>query len=223
MSVFDINEEYYLDGVEQLSKTSSLIIYAEDPEFYSCYLTPKTTVYPGGMSCDRVRHHVKSSSNENIAGIVDGDFDDEVEHPNLFKIDYYSIENIALRHHKTMEALKQKIYDYLKTNFDNKFRLKISFDSNKFTVLKHDQRISRNYYQYLNRKIIDADSYINYMDIKEVVNAYGKRKKCNYQKSLPTQVGFDSLFSEEELGRILEKLCQYEAIDIPPEPIVPFT
>ena len=46
MNTFDINKADYFDGVEKLIGQDKLIIYAEDPEFYSCYITPKTTVFP---------------------------------------------------------------------------------------------------------------------------------------------------------------------------------
>ncbi|MBV7364634.1 MAG: hypothetical protein E7G23_01000 [Streptococcus mitis] len=219
MNTFDINKADYFDGVEKLIGQDKLIIYAEDPEFYSCYITPKTTVFPEGMSCDQVRQRVIHNGNMNAVGIVDGDFNDSIEHDNLFKINYYSIENIALYHHRSMSELKNKIVDFLTSNLQNKLRLDISFNHEDFHI-KHGKKISREFNEYVDRKIKDAESYILFMDLKEVVLRYGKNKckKC-FKQSLSSYVPqFESLFSSDESIRILEKLLAYKAIDLPSQP-----
>lgn len=222
MNTFDIKKSDYFDGVEKLIGQDKLIIYAEDPEFYSCYITPQTTVYPEGMSCDQVRKQVINTGNVNVVGIVDGDFNDFIEHDNLFKINYYSIENIALYHHKSMGELKNKIADFLTNNLQNKLRLDISFDHEDFQI-KHGNKIPREFNNYVNRKIKDAESYILFMDLKEVVLCYGKNKcKTSFKKTLPLYVQFESLFSSAESTRILEKLLNYEAINLPSQPNIVF-
>ena len=223
MYTFDINKSDYLDGAEKLIGQDKLIIYAEDPEFYSCYITPKTTVFPEGMSCDQVRQRVIHNGNMNAVGIVDGDFNDSIEHDNLFKINYYSIENIALYHHRSMNELKNKIVDFLASNLQNKLRLDISFDNGNFH-LKHGEKISKEFNKYVDRKIKDAESYILFMDLKEVVLCYGKNK-CEkpFKQTLPLYVPqFESLFSSAESTRILEKLLNYEAINLPSQPNIVF-
>lgn len=222
MYTFDINKSDYLDGVEKLIGQDKLMIYAEDPEFYSCYITPKTTVYPEGMSCDQVRKRVIDTGNVNVIGIVDGDFNDFIEHDNLFKINYYSIENVALCHHKSMGELKNKIADFLTKNLQNKLRLDISFGHEDFHI-KHGNKIPREFNKYVNRKIKDAESYILFMDLKEVVLCYGKNKcKKPFKQTLPLYVQFESLFSSAESTRILEKLLNYEAINLPSQPNLVF-
>ncbi len=222
MYTFDINKSEYLDGAEKLIGQDKLMIYAEDPEFYSCYITPQTTVYPEGMSCDQVRKRVINTGNVNVVGIVDGDFNDSIEHDNLFKINYYSIENIALYHHRSMSELKNKIVDFLTSNLQNKLRLDISFDDGNFH-LKHGEKISKEFNNYVDRKIKDAKSYILFMDLKEVVLCYGKnKKKTSFKKTLPKYVKFDSLFSSDESTRILTKFLNYEAIDLPSQPNIVF-
>lgn len=218
MYTFDINKSDYLDGAEKLIGQDNLIIYAEDPEFYSCYITPKTTVYPEGMSCDQVRERVINTGNMNVIGIVDGDFNDFIEHDNLFKINYYSIENVALCRHRSMVELKNKITDFLTNNLLNKRRLDISFNHEDFHI-KHGKKISREFNEYVDRKIKDAESYILFMDLKEVVLRYGKNKcKKPFKQTLPLYIRFESLFSSDESIRILEKLLAYKAIDLPSQP-----
>lgn len=222
MYTFDRNKSDYLDGAEKLIGQDKLMIYAEDPEFYSCYITPQTTVYPEGMSCDQVRKRVIDTGNVNVVGIVDGDFNDSFEHENLFKINYYSIENVALYHHRSMGELKNKIVDFLTNNLENKLRLDISFDNEDFHI-KHGNKISSEFTNYVNRKIKDAESYILFMDLKKVVLCYGKNKnKASFKKTLPKYVRFESLFSSAESTRILEKLLNYEAINLPSQPNIVF-
>ena len=171
------------------------------------------------MSCDQVRQRVIHNGNMNAVGIVDGDFNDSIEHDNLFKINYYSIENIALYHHRSMSELKNKIVDFLTSNLQNKLRLDISFNHEDFHI-KHGKKISREFNEYVDRKIKDAESYILFMDLKEVVLRYGKNKckKC-FKQSLSSYVPqFESLFSSDESIRILEKLLAYKAIDLPSQP-----
>ena len=61
------------------------------------------------------------------------------------------------------------------------------------------------------------------MDLKKVVLCYGKNKsKSSFKKTLPKYVRFESLFSSAESTRILEKLLNYEAIDIPSQPNIVF-
>lgn len=222
MHTFDINKSDYLDGAEKLIGQDKLMIYTEDPEFYSCYITPQTTVYPEGMSCDQVRKKIISTGNVNVVGIVDGDFNDFTEHDNLFKINYYSIENIALYHHRSMNELKNKIVDFLSSNLKNKLRLDISFDNGDFHI-KHGNKIAKEFNNYVDRKIKDIESYILFMDLKEVVLCYGKNKcRTPFKKTLPLYVRFESLFSSDESTRILEKLLNYEAINIPSKPNIVF-
>lgn len=218
----DYNEDLYLEGFEALNK-KSLVIYAEDPEFYSCYITPKATFYPTGMSCGKIREHIKKSSNTHVVGIVDGDFNDDFEHENLFKINFYSIENIALCHHKSLVRLKNKVCEYVHENFDKKFSLKISFDGEEFNLSKDGNRIDRQYDVYLSRKIKSVGDYIVYMNLKEIVLAYGKVKKLKFQKTLPTQIPkLDDIFTKNEFDRLINKILEYEDLDIPGVPVVEF-
>lgn len=210
LKVYD--EGLYNDGVEHMQP--GIVIYAEDPEFYRCYINPNTVVNPEGMSCDKVRKCVKESNNLNVIGIVDGDFNDDLEHEKLFKIDYYSIENIALYHHRSILCLKNVILEHLSERVEKKFRLKITFDSSDFTIKWDKNRIPKQFDNYINRKINCENDFLKYMDVKKVVNDFGKRNKLDFKKSLAKYVRFESLFSEPELERLMDILFEYEAIDI---------
>lgn len=168
---YDINE--YKKLAEKMNK-HNLVIYAEDPEFYRRYFDPNTIVDPTGLSCDKIRKHVMTTGNTNVVGIVDGDFNYMLEHENLFKIDYYSIENILLVNHQKLSDLRSAITDFVDENHIIKYSLDITFDSNNFYLKKKTKSISDVFDSYVNRKIINSKMYIRYMDLKWLIQAYQK-------------------------------------------------
>lgn len=58
----------------------------------------------------------------------------------------------------------------------------------------------------MRRKIIDKDSYIRYMDLKNFVNGFSSK---NYQSTLPTQVKFEELFSQDSFERFVEVFTKF--------------
>ena len=190
--------------IENEMTPNSIVIYAEDPEFYRYYVTPNSMVSMEKLDCVKVRELVKRGSS-GVLGIVDGDFDDSFEHEHLFKIDYYSIENVVLIYHKGVHKLKEEALIYLEDSLDKKYRISHTRDGDNITI-KKSSRIDSSFDNYVRRKIIDKDSYIRYMDLKHFVNSFSSQ---NYQKTLPTQVKFEELFSKDSVERFLEVFTKF--------------
>ena len=156
------------------------------------------------LDCIEVRKLVKRATS-GVIGIVDGDFDDSFEHENLFKLDYYSIENVVLIYHKGVQKLKEKTLVYLENNLEKKFRIDHTHDGENITI-RRSSRIDSRFDDYVRRKIIDKDSYIRYMDLKNFVNGFSSK---NYQSTLPTQVKFEELFSQDSFERFVEVFAKF--------------
>ena len=190
--------------IENELSTNSIVIYAEDPEFYRYYVSPSSMVSMKKLDCVKVRELVKKSPS-GVIGIVDGDFDDSLEHEHLFKLDYYSIENVVLIYHKRIRELKENALIYLKNGFDKKYRLSHTRDGKTITV-KKSSRIDSRFDKYVKRKITNEHSDIKYMDLKDFVNSLSSD---NYQKTLPTQVKFEQLFSQYSFERFVEVFTKF--------------
>lgn len=204
-SNLDISLDTIIDPeIENELSTNSIVIYAEDPEFYRYYVSPSSMVSMEKLDCIEVRKLVKRATS-GVIGIVDGDFDDKDEHENLFKLDYYSIENVVLIYHKGVNQLKENTLNYLENNLDKKYRIFHTRDGENITIKKLS-RIDPRFDSYVRRKIIDKYSYIRYMDLKKHVNSFSSQ---NYQKTLPTQVKFEELFSQDSFERFVEVFTKF--------------
>lgn len=204
-TISDISLDTIIDlEIEKELSTNSIVIYAEDPEFYRYYVSPSSMVSMEKLDCNKVRELVKRNVS-GVIGIVDGDFDDKDEHENLFKIDYYSIENVVLIYHKGVKQLKENTLNYLENNLDKKYRIYHTRDGENITI-KKSSRIDSRFDSYVRRKIIDKFSYIRYMDLKNYVNSFSSQ---NYQKTLPTQVKFEELFSQDSFERFVEVFTKF--------------
>lgn len=204
-TISDISLDTIIDlEIEKELSTNSIVIYAEDPEFYRYYVSPSSMVSMEKLDCNKVRELVKRNVS-GVIGIVDGDFDDKDEHENLFKLDYYSIENVVLIYHKGVKQLKENTLNYLENNLDKKYRIYHTRDGENITIKKFS-RIDSRFDSYVRRKIIDKFSYIRYMDLKNYVNSYSSQ---NYQKTLPTQVKFEELFSQDSFERFVDVFTKF--------------
>lgn len=215
MTFPEYDEELYKDNAEQMS-SSNLVVYAEDPLFYRHFFKPYTIIDPQGLSCDKVRERAIKTGNTNVIGIVDGDFNDSFEHNNLFKIDYYSIENMLLCNHDKLKSFKRDVISFVnQKNIKNikKSKLSISFDD-KGNCLHESTTIEKQFHDYVNEKITSSDYYVKYMDLKDVVNAYEKTNKSDHKSSLYIYVKIDDIFSSGEVNRLKSKIEEVENVNL---------
>lgn len=206
----------YKNSAEKMM-SCNLVVYAEDPEFYKFFFKPDTIMDPVGLSCDRVRKYVTKTGNTNVIGIVDGDFNDSFEHDNLFKIDYYCIENILLYKHAKLDSFKNEVINYVEQNNIKKSRLLISFDGDKYCIQEDTKKITKNFLDYIKKKITASEQYVKYMDLKNLVQAYQnhfKKYKKYYYSTLHTQVELNDIFSKNELDRLKSKIKELKNVDL---------
>lgn len=203
----------YKNSAEKMM-SCNLVVYAEDPEFYKSFFKPDTIMDPVGLSCDRVRKHVTKTGNTNVIGIVDGDFNDSFEHVNLFKIDYYCIENILLYKHAKLDSFKNEVINYVEQNKIKKSRLLISFNGDKHCIKEDTHKIAKNFLDYINKKITASEQYVKYMDLKNFVRAYQNHLKKDYYSTLHTQVELNDIFSKNELDRLKSKIKELKNVDL---------
>ena len=93
-----LNERYY--NIAN-SMNTGLTIYFEgkcNKKFYANFNIFKKYTLLNGNSCYNIIKKVEN--NNNCIGIIDGDFDDSKKGDKIFKIDFYSIENIVVIYHK---------------------------------------------------------------------------------------------------------------------------
>ena len=203
----------YKNSAEKMM-SCNLVVYAEDPEFYKFFFKPDTIMDPVGLSCDQVRKYVTKTGNTNVIGIVDGDFNDSFEHDNLFKIDYYSIENILLYKHARLDSFKNEVINYVEQNNIKKSRLLISFDGDKYCIKEDTKKIAKNFLVYIRKKITASEQYVKYMDLKNFVQAYQNHLKKYYYSTLHTQVEINDIFSKNEVDRLKSKIEELKNVDL---------
>ena len=101
-----LNKRYY-DIANSMN--TGLTIYFEgecNKKFYANFDFFKKHTLLNGNSCSNIIK--KAGNNDNCIGIIDGDFDDSKIDDKIFKIDFYSIENIVVIYHKLFNELKKE-------------------------------------------------------------------------------------------------------------------
>jgi len=213
MALPGYERQSYKNSAEKMM-SCNLVVYAEDLEFYKFFFKPDTIMDPVGLSCDQVRKYVTKTGNTNVIGIVDGDFNDSVEHDNLFKIDYYSIENILLYKHARLDSFKNEVINYVEQNNIKKSRLLISFDGDKYCIHVDTNKIAKNFLVYIKKKITASEQYVKYMDLKNLVQAYQNQLNKYYYSTLHTQVEINDIFSKNEVDRLKSKIEKLKNVDL---------
>lgn len=157
------------------------IIYVEGKSnkiFYEQLRELENTFVQNGGSCIDIKKKVLSEKNS--FGIVDHDYENNF-HEKLFPIDYYSIENISLIRMEEFNELRTSIQQHINQHniesarihkctsniIRDKDKRPINFKVELSAVKHHIQ-----YENYINSKIISANSFFKYKDIKIVVEKY---------------------------------------------------
>lgn len=152
-----------------------------DKKIYTCFTfisdlnNINFEVLNGG--CGNIKSTLEESTN--YYAIIDNDYREISPHPRAARINYYSIENILLKHHDKFAELKKIIKKHIEENGIGNIRLnKIKLTANKNLVSY--TRINKEFHQYLKRQIKTFEQFINYSNLKEIVNSFDKNE-CNYK------------------------------------------
>ena len=213
-----LNKKYY--DIANLMNTG-LIIYFEgecNKKFYANFDFFKKHTLLNGNSCSNIIK--KAGNNNNCIGVIDGDFDDSKIDDKIFKIDFYSIENIVVIYHKLFNELKK---EFLHPFFSNhkiiRKHIQVELGNyNQSFKLKFGNLIDNKYHEYINKKINNEDDYVKYMNLKKVVDKFSiykincrntnKEDKNIYRKYIETLFDYmnncniNVLFSNSEFSRI---------------------
>lgn len=220
-----LNERYY-DIANSMN--TGLTIYFEgkcNKKFYANFNIFKKYTLLNGNSCYNIIKKVEN--NNNCIGIIDGDFDDSKKGDKIFKIDFYSIENIVVIYHKLFNELKK---EFLHPFFSNhkiiRNHIQVEPDNyNQCFKLKFGDPIDNKYHEYINKKIDNEDDCIRYMNLKKVVDKFSiykincrntsKEDKKIYRKYIETLFNYmnnshiSEIFSNSEYKRINKVLQNF--------------
>jgi hypothetical protein len=174
-------KDKYNNGARSLLKFDKVFLIEGElskPFYQNLPEICKYTIKNGG-SCNSIKEEVKKY--DNYYGIIDNDYNDfsVITHERIFRIDYYSIENIVLNEHPEYHSLKEKILNLVvSSNFGEivirKLKLRIIRNQNNkaeeveilFTDCFHYQ-----YHKFLKEQI-NKNNYLKYIDLKECVITY---------------------------------------------------
>lgn len=212
-------KERYYDIANSMN--TGLTVYFEgecNKKFYANFDVFKKHTLLNGNSCSNIIK--KAGNNDNCIGIIDGDFDDSKIDDKIFKIDFYSIENIVVIYHKLFTELKKEFLHplFLKHKITRKHIQVKTNNYNQNFELEFGKEIDDQYHKYINKKVKNENDYIKYMNLKKVVNKFSKYKiNCtntnkedkniyrNYIETLfdyMNNCNINVLFSNSEFSRI---------------------
>lgn len=121
-----------------------------------------------GGPCSNIKRKV--SQNSAFYGVIDGDFLKE-DLERIYQIDFYSIENIILIYHDDLASyltiLKRILKNHFRSEKTIRHRLIQNTDCKDRFALKKDLKISPQFYDYIDEKIIDELTFLKYMDLKK--------------------------------------------------------
>lgn len=220
-----LNERYY-DIANSMS--TGLTIYFEgkcNKKFYANFNIFKKYTLLNGNSCSNIIKKVEN--NNNCIGIIDGDFDDSKRGDKIFKIDFYSIENVVIIYHKLFNELKKEfLHPFFSSHKIIRNHIQVESDNyNQCFKLKPGNPIDNKYHEYINKKIDNKDDFIRYMNLKKVVDKFSiykincintnKEDKKIYRKYIETLFNYmndshiSEIFSNSEYKRINKVLQNF--------------
>lgn len=173
----DENKDKYFDGVINLIQNERWIyVEGNNKFFYQSYNEISHIPMIGNKNCSDIISLV--TDNINFYGILDLDFSNNNSIDRVYTINYYSIENLSLLYDKRYFSIKDEVINHINQHslslarihkilvhidrFPNKRakKLSLTLDSKKH----HSQ-----YHNYINNKILSEILFIQFMDLKRVV------------------------------------------------------
>lgn len=194
-------------------------------ENQNCNVRVGNEINNKGNSCNNIINIINDISSKNCIGIIDGDFNDSEIHNKIFKIDFYSIENIVVIYHKLFHELFTILKEeFLPPFFSNhkiirkSIQAKTTNRNQNFDLEFEKDDIDNQYHEYIDKKINNEDDYIRYMNLKKVVDKFSiykincrntnKEDKKIYRKYIETLFNYmndshiSEIFSNSEYKRI---------------------
>ncbi len=205
------NLEYNRDKFKKgaMALINKPILYVEGKCSKSFYLQLKEIkdffLIQNGGSCERIKSLVESEKNS--FGIIDKDYRN-LNHPKLFPLNFYSIENISLIYIDSLSELKNILKDFIEEHG----LINASIHIPLFTINYHPNQRAKDFIlsltsgthhaqfiPYIQESIICTETFLKYKDLKKLVELYVKyykltgKGKINYITDLSDHIPSKSI------------------------------
>lgn len=206
-----------------------LKIYCEgtDAEFYkkifSHYKILATISSPPNVpasraSCTEVMKQVNDAQDPTIIGIIDGDFFHLEKQPRIFRLNFYSIENIIIIYSSKFLGLKtisRRYFNknssaYSQKNIHSANRL--DYDGIHRSLTPTKKIIEKTYHNFIVNSIKCPESFVQFMDLKLPLLTYSKQRlrftnkaKGRYQNIFYGYSSIQDTKRKDEIKRIAHK------------------
>lgn len=170
-----------------------------------------------GGDCGRIKLLVESEKNS--FGIIDKDYRN-LNHPKLFPINFYSIENIALIYIDSLNGFKNILKGFIEEHGVLNASIHIplftiNYHPNKrakdFTLILTSDIHDTQFLSYIQENIICTETFLKYKDLKKMVELYVKyykllgNGKIHYITNLANYIPSKSI-NHIFLDSVLEKI-----------------
>lgn len=194
----------YIDASLGMTKVLFVEGYL-DSLFYSKFKETFSFVlhYDSSGVSDLLRLH---GEHENSYAIIDRDYTESYNIPRVYCIDFYSIENIILKHHKLFDNLKKRLEKINLSYFINRdyiYNIEVFIDDQDGINILRGTTIHEQYKSYILKKINDNDKFLKYFNLKKIVNAF-KKKTARKNKKLSKLFHVLDLYEGESFASIYD-------------------
>lgn len=166
-----------------------------------------------GGSCYEIIKRIKHD--EKNIGIIDKDYRfDEITYDNILIIDYYSIENIALKVVPDYQILRDKITEeidnfgldsFLTCNIRVKFNTRERYNLD-LNIELADSYSENDRIRYVTQRITTIEQFFKYKNFKKAVEGTNKYLKMKKQKKIEYINGLHSYFDKPIFREILSEI-----------------
>ena len=218
ISVANLDFTEFSHSAEGMLSSSDKKIFFEEKinkKYYQQITLFRKYTLENGGSCSDIKNKV--SKNNSFYGVIDGDFVRE-DLDRIYQIDFYSIENIVLIYHDTLDSHLENLRRDLKNHYKKekliRHRLIQNINCSKSFAFEKGSEINLQFYDYIDNKINNEKTFLKYMDLKKIVCSYmiflkqdptiSKECKKAAKDYITTckVITIDELFSKSESKRV---------------------
>lgn len=207
----NIDVEKYHEGAMALNEGNTIILvegvsnklfYSKFEEIKHIAIFRPLDLDKGSSNCINIKDLIKN--NEGWYAILDKDFQCCTQ-DRVFHLDYYSLENVVLCHHKKFNKLYKEIFSLIKNNMDTYKNKRLTIKSSgekKYDIIILSETHPQ-FCGYIEKTIVDSISYLKYMDVKKIVEVFdallaktiARHKKKKYFEELYDEINDKSLLN----------------------------
>ncbi|MDO4640073.1 MAG: hypothetical protein Q4A77_09475 [Leptotrichia hongkongensis] len=202
--------KHYDDNLVEFTQKPICLVEGNNTFFYQKIEELYPYIIQNGHSSNAIKSNVKNSNCK--IGIIDNDYDNTLIE-NIIKIDYYSIENIALELIPEFKILKDLLEQEIRKHGLEEVRkchIEVKFFpkdiKNKNINLKLcGQYTDGNRINYVNSKIKDLRSLNKFKDLKKAIEGTHRFLKMKHQKNIQYINELHSYMEKKSIQGILSE------------------